>query len=274
MDINTILLEHIDALDTAVNRLIERLTRAKIDKLTQPLRLKIHVSIASLFKQQGRALLRKMGPIRTKLSETLADDFDDIFDDATAVTSAKMQATIDMGVDGAILVGGRSLIRDFNADLVFSLDNPRAIAYTKDHAADAIKGIDTLTKATIRSLVITAASNGTSYSTLARQILARFDQFAVGVPQKHIRSRAELIAITEIGNAYQVGNFSAAHQIQDGGLSLQKYWANKGDSRVSAGCIENTQAGWIDLDNAFPSGHDHPLRFPGCRCAAQYRRAR
>lgn len=274
MGTNSILLEHLDTLDQSVDRLIERLTRAKIAKLTQPLETKMQRALALLFKQQGRALLRKMGPIRTKLSETLADDFSDIFDDATATTSEKMASTIETGVNGAVLVGGRSIIRDFSVDLVFSLDNLRAVAYTKQHAAEAIKGIDTLTKATIRSLVITAASNGTSYSTLARQISNRFDQFAVGVPQRHIRSRAELIAVTEIGQGYQVGNYSAAHQIQDGGLLLEKYWSNKGDSRVSDGCIANSQAGWITLTDQFPSGHDHPLRFPGCRCAAQYRRAR
>jgi CBS domain-containing protein len=41
---------------------------------------------------------------------------------------------------------------------------------------------------------------------------------------------------------------------------------NMGDDRVSDGCIENGNAGWIDNKEAFPSGHQFPPRFPGCRC--------
>ena len=35
---------------------------------------------------------------------------------------------------------------------------------------------------------------------------------------------------------------------------------------ASDGCDENAAAGWLPLAAAFPSGHQRPLRFPGCRC--------
>ena len=47
---------------------------------------------------------------------------------------------------------------------------------------------------------------------------------------------------------------------------MLKRWMNMGDDRVSDGCIENGNAGWIDNKEAFPSGHQFPPRFPGCRC--------
>jgi len=50
------------------------------------------------------------------------------------------------------------------------------------------------------------------------------------------------------------------------GLGMEKYWSTMRDDRVSDGCIENEDAGWIDLAKNFPSGHVRPLRFPGCRC--------
>jgi hypothetical protein len=262
----------IDRLDRASVRLLEVLTVRKIDKYTQPIETTLQTKLSKLFVKQGNAVARRLRPISKYLSESAASDFDDLFDDAIFDTSADMQAAIETTTNASVLIGGKSLISDFKSKLVFSLTNPRAVAYTKDHAATAIAGIDQTSKNDIRRLVVLAVEHGTSYSELARQIKARYSQFAVGVPQQHIRSRAELIAITETGNGYQAGNFAAARMIEDGGVTLEKHWYNRGDDRVSDGCKENTAAGWLAIDKAFPSGDMTPLRFPGCRCAAQYRR--
>lgn len=259
-------------IESANNRLLEVLTRKKIDQLVRPLETSLQVTIAKLFLRQGTAVVKRLTPIKKYLSESAATDFDDLFDDATLATSADMQAAIETNIKKSVLIGGKSLISDFRASTIFSLTNPRAVAYTTDHAATSIVGIDSHSKADIRRLVVLAVEHGTSYTTLSQQIKARYQQFAIGVPQQHIRSRAELIAVTEIGNAYQAGNYAAAKTLEDNGLILQKSWYNRGDKNVSDGCKANTAAGWIDLEEAFPSGHMTPLRFPGCRCAAQYRR--
>jgi hypothetical protein len=264
--------ELIDRVDQTSLRLVEVLTTRKIDKLTRPIETTLEAKLAKLFIRQGNVLARQLKPLNKYLTESASEDFDDLFDSATLETSADMQDAIEASVNASVLVGGKSLISDFNSKVVFSLTNPRAVAYTKNRAAEAIAGIDQTSKDDIRRLVVLAVEHGTSYSELARQIKARYNQFAIGVPQKHIRSRAELIAITETGNAYQAGNFVAAQIMKDGGLTLEKYWYNRGDDRVSDGCLANTAIGWIDLDTAFPSGDMTPLRFPGCRCAAQYRR--
>lgn len=265
----TILTEAIATTD----RLLEVLTRKKIDKLLAPTETTLQNKVGRLFVKQGNAVVAQLTPLKKYLAESATSDFDDLFDSATLDTSADMQAAIDAAISNAIVSGGKSLLSDFKSDIVFKLTNPRAIAYTKDRAADAITGIDKYTKDDIKRLVTYAVENGTSYTTLAAQIKARYSQFAVGVPQKHIRSRAELVAITECGNAYQAGNLAAAYTMQDGGIKLQKYWLNSGDDRVSDGCKVNSDAGWIAINKTFPSGDDTPLRFPGCRCAAQYRRA-
>ena len=100
----------------------------------------------------------------------------------------------------------------------------------------------------------------------------RFEEFAVGKPQKHIDSRAHLIAITEIGEAYEVGNATVADDLRQAGLPMEKSWLHSRDGKVSDGCLRNAEDGWIPIEQAFTSGHMHPLRFPGCRCAALYRR--
>src|SRR4026207_54049 len=257
---------------TANDRLCEAITRKKIDRLIRPIETALQTTIAKLFLKQGNAIVKQLTPIKKYLSESAANDFDDLFDDATLTTSSDMQEAIDKSLKKSVLIGGKSLLSDFRSSIVFSLTNPRAVTYTEVKAALAISGIDAHSKADIRRLVTLAVEHGTSYTTLAKQIKDRYRQFAVGAPQHHIRSRAELIAVTEVGNAYQVGNYVAAQTLEDGGLTLEKYWYNRGDNKVSDGCIANTSAGWIDLASAFPSGHMTPLRFPGCRCAAQYRR--
>lgn len=262
----------LDRLDDATERLAEAITRKTIDRLISPLSTSTEASIAKIFIRQGYAVVKKLKPLEKYLKETVKSDFDDLFDEAIIDTSADMQDQIDHSFKRALGIGGRSLLAEFRSGLNFSLTNPRAVSYTETHAAEAIAGIDDTSKADIRRLVALAVEHGTSYADLARQIKARYHQYAVGVPQKHIRSRAELIAVTEVGNGYQAGNFAAARMLEDDGLTLEKYWFNSGDDRVSDGCKANTAANWIDLNEAFPSGDMTPLRFPGCRCATQYRR--
>jgi hypothetical protein len=259
-------------LEAANDRLLETITRKKIDQFILPIETSLQSKIAKLFSKQGSAVVKALTPIKKYLTESATSDFNELFDTATLDTSADMQEAIATAVSKAVVIGGKSLLSDFRSSIVFSLTNPRAVTYTKDHAAEAITGIDDHSKADIRTLVLLAVEHGTSYATLAKQIKDRYQQFAIGVPQQHIRSRAELIAVTEVGNAYQAGNYVAAATLEDSGITLEKFWYNRGDNKVSAGCKENTAAGWIDLASAFPSGHMTPLRFPGCRCAAQYRR--
>jgi len=113
---------------------------------------------------------------------------------------------------------------------------------------------------------------GWSYNKTARILSDRYEQFAIGKPQLHIESRAHLIAITESGNAYEEGRLQTAKWMQAQGLDMEHFWLNVGDDRVSDGCLANTAAGWIPLDQPFPSGHMRPLRFPGCRCRSLNRR--
>jgi len=258
--------------DHAVLLLVEAISRRSIDKALIPLQTTLEQKIAVIFKRQGLAVLKKLGTMRSYFSESAASDFDDLFDDATLDTSTDMIDILQSSIEAAVLKGGKALIRDFKASVNFSLTNPRAIAYTQNYAATAITGIDSTTKDDIRRIVLAGISDGASYSEVASNIKARYTQYAVGVPQRHIRSRAELIAVTEIGNAYQAGNLAGARVMSDSGLKMQKYWLTSGDDRVSQGCKDNQTDGWIDLNAAHSSGDQTPLRFPGCRCVEQYRR--
>lgn len=147
-----------------------------------------------------------------------------------------------------------------------SLPNLRARAYAKKHAAEAITQINDVTRKEIARIVSDGVKSGTSYNDIAKAIKSKFEEFAVPSPQKHISNRAVLVAVTELANAYCEGNAQVGDYLQSNGVKMMKAWQTLEDDRVSDGCKENEQAGWIPIDKEFPSGHMHPPRFPGCRC--------
>jgi hypothetical protein len=163
------------------------------------------------------------------------------------------------------------MIGEMGLKISFDLKNPRAVNYLRDYGAKLVKGINETTQKVLQTLIAQGAEEGWSYKRTAAEIISRFEEFAVGKPQEHIDSRAHLIAITETGNAYEEGNRIVAKDMQDAGIEQEKFWSTVGDEKVSEGCRENEEAGWIPIDQAFPSGHQRPLRFPGCRCIANYR---
>lgn len=147
-----------------------------------------------------------------------------------------------------------------------SLPNLRARAYAKKHAAEAVTQINDVTRKEIARIVSDGVKSGVSYNDIAKAIKSRFEEFAVPAPQKHIPNRAVLVAVTELANAYCEGNAQVGDYLQSNGVKMMKAWQTLEDDRVSDGCKENEQAGWIPIDKEFPSGHMHPPRFPGCRC--------
>lgn len=159
-------------------------------------------------------------------------------------------------------------VRNVKADKTgwVSLPNLRAQAYAKKHAAEAVTQINDTTRKEIARIVSDGVKSGASYNDIAKMIKAKFEEFAVPMPQKHIPNRAVLVAVTELANAYCEGNAQVGDYLQSNGVKMMKAWQTLEDSRVSDGCKENENVGWIPIDKEFPSGHMHPPRFPGCRC--------
>lgn len=241
---------------------------------------RLEKAISQAFKTQGRAFLRGFATMRP-LFESVAlreewddDDWIEIFDDAAGDTHTAFLKPIQKGVQTALLAGANNIIGQVKSDIAFNLRNPRAVAYIEQHGAALVSGIEDTTRDYIRTVMTSAAAEGWSYDRAAKTLADRFEQFAVGAPQEHIESRAHLIAITEIGNAYEAGNEIVVEDLQASGVDMEKKWLTTGDDRVSEGCEENEDEGWIPYEDEHASGDMHPLRFPGCRCTELYRRAR
>lgn len=284
-------------IDGALERFQEAAAAVRKWRIVGKEERRLEKALTKAFRQQGRAFLRGFAalrllfegatwhemqrvkdalrhiPFETLREEWTADDWLEVFDDAAGETFTQFLRPIERGVQTALLAGANNLIGRIGVDASFSLRNPRAVAYVDAHGASLVSGINDTTRDYIRTLMRQAADEGWSYSRTAQALTDRYSEFAVGVPQQHIQSRAQLIAVTEIGNAYEAGNEIVVQDLQDAGLRMEKKWLTVGDDRVSEGCQENADEGWIPYESPHASGDMHPLRFPGCRCTELYRRA-
>lgn len=92
--------------------------------------------------------------------------------------------------------------------------------------------------------------------------------------RRKLNYRSQLIARTELSTAVNEAQLVDINsRVTSGALppETEKRWSTVGDDRVSEGCQENESDGWILMNNTFTSGHAGPPRFPGCRCALQFR---
>lgn len=259
----------------AMELLEARMTRARALRTRARLERQLKPKIAQAFLKQGAA-------VRAVLAD-YADEFpvreafristwSAVWTLVAADTEGLFTAPLESAVGDALVTGALHQIGAFGLELAFSVDSPRAQAFLDGYAADQVRGINDTTRDVLRRIIAEGLRDQLSYTDIADQIAGRFKEFAGAVKSpRHIRSRAELVAVTEIGNAYAEGNRQGVLELRDAGLAMQKRWLTRDDDRVSDGCRANARAGWIDMDEAYPSGDQRPLRFPGCRCDEQYR---
>ncbi len=263
---------------TELDRFLESVARAyKNRAIAEPIKI-IEKACQLYFKKQGRLFLVQFERFRYRFKESISDE-------EIRRILQQIHPYIEKGLKVKLItnlgiVMAKAVRRSFDGfgfakmDVSFALENLRAVGFLERHAAVLIADdINETTKRTIAKIVTKGAAEGQSYDKVAREIKSRFNQFAVGKPQLHIQSRAHLVAVTENRMAYEAGNMEAAQFVKKQGLTMEKAWMDSGDSIVSDGCLENSAAGWIGIDEAFPSGDDTSPRFPGCRCDILFRRA-
>ena len=260
----------------AAANLLEAAEQVNKERRLKPAIVIIRKGMAKAFRKQGDIVLSGMARHKSAfptVEEALGpEDFDPVISAAFEDTSTAMIESIEEGTSKALATGADSTIAGAGVDVSFKLKNPRAVKWLESNAAKAVKGINDTTKLQMRGILAQATEEGWSYGKTAKKIRTEFDGFAFKKPQLHIRDRATLVAVNESANAYEQGSRMGVDEMAAAGLTMEKHWLNVGDDRVSDGCNQNTSAGWILHDSSFPSGHQNPPRFPGCRCTTQYRR--
>lgn len=273
-------------LATVLDRFLERVQMTRRERVLRPTVATMEKAVSQAFRTQGRRLIEESrvlegargegrGAAGVVLREAwTVEDWLRLFDLVSGETVDLFFTPIQAGVAEALLAGASEVIGMINVDYAFGLANPRAVAYLEAHGYGLISQIDSVTRGNIATIVNNGTAEGWSYNRVAREISSLYSEMAIGKPQQHIDSRAHLIAVTEAGNGYEEGNLTVVRDMEDAGLRMEKKWLTVGDDRVSDGCQANQDEGWIPVGHAFSSGHDRPLRFPGCRCTTEYRRMR
>jgi hypothetical protein len=269
---------------------MEAVDSAQRDKdLLEPER-KLADDLRKAFRDQTNMFLDRLSVFKNdfpveEADKPPVDPILKVWDKVSASTRNLFSKPITLAITESMKKGARLLKDKLGlekaTEKAFNLDNPRAVDYLKMHGAENVTRIDDVTRGQIQTILEQGREQGWSYDRTAYELKNKFKnyyspqdsgwEFDAKRPQLHIKDRASLIAVTEINSGYEFGSFEQSRQMQEDGLPQEKYWSTAGDDRVSEGCAENEAAGWIDINDPFPSGDDHPLRFPGCRCACQYR---
>ena len=266
------------ALRSALDAFLAEANALTKARAVAPLERRLLASVKRVFALQEAALLRRLVRVKSRFPALRESDTDEALDalieQALSATRLPFERAIDQAAQDAFLAGAQAVIAEMGevaAGFSFDLRHPQAEAYLRSHAAERVTMIAETTRLGLRAILRQGMENGWGYSKTARAIREKYAEFSKPSPQKHIRNRAELIAITEVGEAYEAAALLTAQELDAAGVTIEKSWLTVGDARVTAKCRANQAKGWISVDASFPSGHRRPLRFPGCRCALQTR---
>jgi len=271
-----------------LDRFLEAIARTRRERALAKATQRAESALSRAFQEQGRVFIesweraaKRAGlreapppPPPPPVDPALAVPWEPAFSDAEIASLQLFEEPIQALVESAIQSGARAAIADLGADISFNLANPRAVAFLEQYGARQVTRINETTRDEIRRMVTRGVEQGLSYDQVAKDITARFREFAVGKPQLHIESRAHLVAVQEAGEAYEEGDLIVGRDLAAAGIQMEKRWSTVKDSRVSDLCRQNEAAGWIPLGSSFPSGHDRPLGHVACRCTALYQRKR
>ena len=154
--------------------------------------------------------------------------------------------------------GGDVALKRMKIGASFKIKDVRLINQLKRERDWLITSLDKTTKKWVKDKVVNEFKKpqdeqGT-LREIAESINQEFRQISI--------SRAELIVSNEVANAAAISEMLTYKE--NGGQTW--HWQTNNDGRVTIGCLENQAAGSRKIGEAFPSGHTHNPRFPGCRC--------
>lgn len=264
-----------------MKKLQEAITTLKAARDKRPLEMRLRAVLRRMWKAQAAALQKDFLPELARYSENVTEALRPLTPSQLNllltllnVDEKDWAGSIAKIIAEALRSGAQRMRTEVEVDISFNLDTTEIRQIIDTRAADLVRGINRTTRDRIRTILSEGIKNSESYSAIAKRLRDTFEAFGAPSPLRHLRDRAELIAVTEIGNAYIEGQLRQGRRITQRGIQLQKGWLTVGDDRVEEECLRNQNAGWIDFDENFPTGHRGPLAHPGCRCSMTMQRKR
>ena len=233
-------------------------------------------ALGRYWRSQREALLDGLDAVRRYLTETVDDagrEFDRLWNAVADIDNGALAGAVDDITGEASIRGARSTAADLGVGVSLDLDHPRAAAFMAGRGAALVTRIDEETRRQMRGVLTRGVADGTSYSRVADEINRRFAGFSDRSALGHIRTRAELVAVQEVGMAYEAAGRELADDLTRAGWQLERRIIVTPDDRLCPECIDAESAGWIAHGELFPSGVDAAPVHVGCRCATETRSA-
>mgnify|MGYP000947853044 CR=1 FL=1 len=259
------LLPHLD-------RLIEADAGDRKQRALAPIERRLRRAAAKAFRVQERAFLRRFARLRMQFPPELreappSDQWGPLWEETETETGALWRNPAEDAISDSLATGAAHAAGDAAAwgiEGTFNLPNPEAVEYLRTAPLNLTKFVNDTSREQVRAVLVQAADEGWGYTKTTKELRTLFAGMR--------RHRAETIAITETGQAYEVGNRSVRARVH-AQLPLEKSWLTVGTENVCPICRGNEGEGWIPFDQLFQSGHDHPVGHARCRCTSLARRA-
>ncbi len=193
--------------------------------------------------------------LRKKLQATVAQQIaaGAVLDSGvTHEDSTAYDALVEIAAQGAI----ETLAVQSGIEAAKDAGNRFAVTYLREKGFKKLAAdVDETTKDRIANAVADTYAEGGSYGDAVKAIKGAFADAK--------EYRADMIAQTEIADAYNQAILSSAKEI---GPGTMKEWATDGEACEEI-CIPNEDMGPIGLDELFDSGDEAPPGHPNCNCS-------
>lgn len=256
----------------ASNRTRDLITRTEIP--LRKLEVETAREIAAIFREQRDIVVAGFENFRRYFREELEDQLFFLLGHAFLQTDPRFRDILMRPSVEAREIAREGIAAQLGLKLSFKENDPASFTWLQQNAAWSVANVNDITRDRIRTIISDGYRDGKSYSAIANEIKEEFDAMAAPASQAHIRTRAELIAVTEIRKAHEDTGAAIADQLKDMGINQEKSWGGPEDSHTCDICQDNIDQGWIPMDTLFRSGHLHAPAHPGCRHRTLYRRVK
>jgi SPP1 gp7 family putative phage head morphogenesis protein len=235
-----------------------------------------------MFREQGRRFAATLARYASRFAEAITEDeLATAWGGIVVTTSDPLIERLDTEYARLLGKGAGQAIAELSVGIenpagliTFDVGQSDAVSWLGERGATRVAGINATTQAELAELLAQAVDEGWSYARTAKEITARFRGFSAASPLKHIRNRAELIAVSEAAEAYEHGRLLVSDRFAAAGLPVEHAWLTVGDEDVCEVCAPAGAQGFIAKASTFVNGLSFPPGHPGCRCTGQVRVAR
>lgn len=214
-----------------------------VDKLTK----KGKKRVSSLFTKAKESITSKLD------TKSATKGYEDLLPDKDEWVGIFFDPLSELLIEG-LSEGGKNGMANVGSKDKFDIKNKRAVEWISDHGLELCKTIVTTLRGEIREILATATEDGWGAFKLKEELEQWFDDSTDW--------KAEMIARSELTNAYNVGSLESYRQSN---VVPQKEWVTSGFDQCET-CKGNEQQGPIPLDSKFESGDSQPGAHPNCRC--------